>query len=90
MVQEPQAEQRQPAAQGGTVWRVLGGLFLCGSLLGPPLDGIHTNVGLLEYDSLPLDLGMLRSLPQNLSSAFMHESITCCMLYVPWFCCRLL
>ena len=42
----------------GRVLRLLGALAAAGALLGPPLDGIHTRVGLLQYDSLPLTLGV--------------------------------
>ncbi len=60
--QESRADPQRSAASDGDAWRLLGALFLCGSLLGPPLDGIHTNVGLLQYDSLPLELGAPSSL----------------------------
>ena len=75
--QEPRADRQESAASGGDAWRLLGSLFLCGSLLGPPLDGIHTNVGLLQYDSLPLELG---APARCLTAMRMHAAaaITCC------------
>ena len=47
---------------------------MCGSLLGPPLDGIHTNVGLLHYDSLPLDVGALSLLRLDTLTAAAYTS----------------
>lgn len=36
-------------------------LLLAGAIVGPLLDCIHTNVGLLEYDLAPLRIGALKS-----------------------------
>ena len=36
-------------------------LFVAGATLGPLLDGIHGTVHLLNYDSLPLEIGGLHS-----------------------------
>ena len=71
MVQELQEERQRSVTTGSDAWRILGALFLCGSVLGPPLDGIHTNVGLIQYDSLPLELGAL-ALPHR-STAMHHH-----------------
>jgi len=81
--QEPRADPQRSTASGGDAWRLLGALFLCGSLMGPPLDGIHTNVGLLQYDSLPLELGAPTSLLDRRAVARMLQlrftpAITCC------------
>lgn len=35
--------------------------FLLGAVVGPPLDGIHGSVQLLQYDALPLELGPLKT-----------------------------
>lgn len=59
--QQQQQQQRTASSQrpleGGRLARTLVTLFVLGAVIGPPLDGIHTNVDLLLYDKLPITIG---------------------------------
>jgi len=43
--------------QGVRLAPILVFLFAAGFLVGPPMDGFHTNVDLLQYDKLPITIG---------------------------------
>lgn len=43
--------------QGVRLAPTLAVLFAAGFLVGPPMDGFHTNVDLLQYDKLPITIG---------------------------------
>ena len=37
----------------------LGALFVLGAIVGPPLDSLHSGIGLLIYDKFPVTIGAL-------------------------------
>lgn len=46
-------------AQDVNLVPTLGALFVLGALVGPPLDSLHSGIGLLIYDKFPITIGAL-------------------------------